>query len=85
MIAYQVDATAANYPTEWYYSFASVYGNSDAFRSTYEQTKKTVAQVNVFYSSMDYTVCQDSPAFTLDSLIANIGGTFFFYLKIKEF
>ena len=72
--SYQVEATQANYPSDWYHDFASSFGSHSAFKGTFEQSKETIAYVNVFYHSMDINVVQESPAFSVDLLLANIGG-----------
>ena len=59
---------------------------------TYEEWRTQNVHINVFYSKLEYTFIEETPAMTLTSLIANLGGTmglivslsFFTLLEIVE-
>ena len=59
---------------------------------SYEEWRIQFAYIIVYYSQLEYTLIQETPALTLSNLIANIGGTlglivsvsFFTLLEIAE-
>ena len=60
---------------------------------SYEEWRTKTLHINVYYSQLEYTLIQETPAMTLTSLIANLGGTlglivslsFFTIVEIIEF
>ena len=78
---YETKISSAIYPTQWhvkkmneyqsFFNLTSVFNRTDI---THEFVEKSTALVNVFYGSMEYTLIEQSPSFSFDFLLANIGG-----------
>ena len=49
-------------------------GSSDYKGPNQSLIKSTTAIVNVFYDSMSFTIVDESPALSFDTLLANMGG-----------
>ena len=56
--------------------YFDIYGDDSGTYTGPNQSliKSTTAMVNIFYDSMSYTLIQESPALSFDTLLSNIGG-----------
>jgi hypothetical protein len=73
-ILVEASASYATYPSVWY---ANLMLNNSAPAGTtvdFEFLQQNTLKVNVFYNEMGYTSAQESPAMTVDALIATFGG-----------
>ncbi len=60
--------------------------------SLYEEYRAQTVKIRIFYSQLEYTLIKETPAMSLTSLVANLGGTmglivsgsFFTFVKICE-
>ena len=60
-VIYDFDITTASYPSYWYYQNFGLGGD-------------TMLLINVYYREMYYTLVDETPAITIDLLVAIIGG-----------
>jgi hypothetical protein len=62
-LQYELQASQAQFPNQWY---------TDEFGIDKEE--ESPLAVNIFYETMEYQVITETPQFTFDYLVANIGG-----------
>ena len=93
-IIYDKKISVANYPTEWYakklledrgktLQNISRENNLTYDIFDYSYMKKTFVKVNIFYDDLVYTSITESPATTIENLIAYIGGTLGLFIGIS--
>ena len=91
---YDVSLSSANYPTDWYaqkliednghYLQKVILLNQLNYsKLNSDYLKKTTLKVNVFYESLVYTHVFETPALTISSLIAFLGGNLGLFLGVS--
>ena len=83
LLKYNLDVNWADYPTRWYVQelakqesrYNSIFDTyeKDYAGPTYDLLKQTTSLINVYYKAIRYTVLTEQPAFSFDSLVANVG------------
>ena len=93
-IIYKTAISFSQYPTEWY-SEKIIKDNGIFLRNitkennlsydqwSFDYLKQTTLKLNIYYDDLFFIMVTEIPAFTIDSLIAYIGGTMGLFLGIS--
>lgn len=90
-LLFDFQATYSNYPTKWYADMLIVDSNflqlinrvAPNRTLSYDYLKQNTLLLNVFYDKMQYLSSIESPAITIDMLVAIIGGNMGLFLGIS--
>lgn len=77
-VLYETAISTAKYPSSWYSDLLKNYTNyGDKVNYTgYAELQQTILMININFDDMMYTFISQSPAMTIEELIAFIGGNF---------
>ena len=78
-IIYSISLNQAKYLTELYYNWLKLQENFQQFLLD-PKAKESILKLNIFYETLEITVIEDTPQFSLDSLWANVGGVLGLFL-----
>ncbi|CAF0806060.1 unnamed protein product [Brachionus calyciflorus] len=77
-IKYNYKTNYADFPSPFYSDILIksnyLWSNNSWNNSTYEDVKKSVLAVNIFYDDISVKMIEESPSKTIDQLVADIGG-----------
>jgi hypothetical protein len=75
-----------NFYKDLCYSYIDYYGNgAEIWDTNWENYKNHFVKFNVFYKSLSYTEIDTSPATTVSTLVANLGGTMSLIVSVSAF
>jgi hypothetical protein len=82
---YMVTTSLSEFPTKYYYK---VLTNNEIIKKrfsnnndlTYENVRKNIASINIFFNELKETVINHEPSMSFADLVSNIGGTFGIFL-----